>query len=244
MPLTDENIQALSYKYAWPKVRPQFDPAEWALDGGGRELIFQKIRRDEPFLIIEIGVFLGSSVKQWLAVSPNVYVIGIDPWGVEGDGWVESARRNGRESLAEQFSRESGLYMTFLSSMWGFKERLFPVRGKSPEKLYELAELNIKPDLIFFDSDKTGVDIEVAHQLFPDAILTGDDWTWDEEQGYPIRAPVRAFSAKHDYRVVCNLATWVLVPRPLNLTEKINNMKQAYRDFRRALRRLFKSVAH
>jgi hypothetical protein len=237
MPITEKNIQALNARYAWPRARPEFNPAEWSLDGGGRKLIINRIRQNEPFLIIEIGVFLGGSVKQWLETSDNVYVIAIDPW--EGEWWANYARKNGRNALAEQFSRESGPYLTFLSSLWEFKDRLFPVRGASPGKLYELAELSIKPDMVYFDSNKTGEDIEVAHQLFPDAILAGDDWTWGREEGYPIRAPVKAFANKDNYRVVSDRATWVLVQGSLRISEKIHNIISIARDCCRSVRKFF-----
>ena len=239
MSLTDKDIQVLSAKYDWPKLQPDFSPAEWVLDGGGKNLIINKICKDRPFLIIEIGCFLGSSIKKWLAVSPNVYVIAIDPW--EGEWWVDYARKHRRDILIEQFSRENGAYLTFLSSLWEYRKRLFPVRGKSPEKLYELTELDIQPDLIYFDSDKIGADIEIAYQLFPDAILTGDDWTWGIEQGYPIRKAVRAFAKDHHgYHIVSNRATWVLSQAPLKLTERLYITTTFARDFVRALRRLVK----
>ena len=115
---------------------------------------------------------------------------------------------------------------------------MFPVRGESPRKLNELADLGVRPDLIYFDSDKTGVDIEIAHQLFPDAILTGDDWTWGIEQGYPIRRAVKAFAREHyGFRVVSNRATWVLVQTPLRLSERLHILANLTRDFARALRR-------
>ncbi len=238
MPITENEVHTLSAEYPWPVVRPTFSPADWMLDGGGKELIFARIGKGESFLVLEIGAFLGSSVKQWLAVSPNVYVIAIDPW--EGDWWVDYARKNGRNSLAEQFAREDGPYLTFLSSLWKFKERLFPVRGKSPEKLYELANLGVKPDLVYFDSNKTGDDIDVVHQLFPDAILTGDDWTWGLEQGYPIRASVRKFAHKHNFKIVSDRATWVLMQRSLKISERVMNLTSFARDQARALRKVFR----
>jgi hypothetical protein len=128
--------------------------------------------------------------------------------------------------------------MTFLSTMWQYRDRLFPVRGESPQKLYELAELGIEPDLIFFDSNKTGEDIEVAHSLFPHAILTGDDWTWgSEEQGYPIQAPVKTFASSHNYRLITRAATWVLV-RPFEIREIESNLRQLGRQLKHVLRRL------
>ena len=234
MPLTDKDIQVLSREYPWPSERPEFSPANWSLDGGGKDLVIKRIDHDNHFLVLEIGVFLGSSLKQWLVVSPDVYVIAIDPWA--GEWWTDYAQDHGRNSLAQQFSRQDGPYLTFLSSLWEFRDRLFPVRGTSPEKLYELAQLGVEPDLVFFDSNKTGEDIEVVHQLFPRAILTGDDWTWGLEHGYPIRESVRAFADNHGFNIVFDRATWVLLNRPLKFTEIVTNLMSFARDIARAVR--------
>ncbi len=237
MPLTDKDLRALSRSYAWPAEKPALSSAEWALDGGGKGLVTRNFRTDEPFLVLEIGAFLGSSVRRWLSVSRNVYVAAIDPW--EGEWWTGYAREHGRDALAKQFAQKDGPYLTFLSSLWESRERLFPVRGFSPEKLYELAELGVKPDLVFFDSNKTGEDIEVVHQLFPDAILTGDDWTWGVGNVYPIRVAVKAFAQKHRYNVVSDRATWMLVARDLSIPEKIGNLSSGARDIARAFKGLF-----
>lgn len=167
MSLTHENFQALIAKYVWPQVPPKFDKTEWSLDGGGRQLVLNRIQTGEPFLIIEIGVFLGASVKQSMVcnIAQRVCDRNQDPW--EGEQWADYARKHGRDLLAEQFSRESGPYMTFLSFMWGFKDRLQPVRGTSPEKLYELVGLGIQPDLVYFDSNKTGNDNQDSTYAFP-----------------------------------------------------------------------------
>lgn len=217
----EKNLDVLRSKYSWPENRPNFKTAEWNLDGGGREIITNRILKNETFIIVEIGVFLGSSVKKWLAVSPNVYVIAIDPW--EGNWWAEYAEKNGRHELVEPFKKEDGPYLTFLSSFWEYKERVFPVRGTSPNKLYELFELGVCPDLIYFDSDKTGDDIEVAHRLFPSAILTGDDWNWGIEEGFPIRKAVRKFAKNHDYYVRSKRATWILDQNKYTLRDHINS---------------------
>lgn len=90
--------------------------------------------------------------------------------------------------------------MTFIASMWGYRDRVIPVRGKSPEALYEVAKLEIAPDLIFFDSDKKDSDLSIAHELFPNAILSGDDWTWEKEDNYSIRQPVQSFCNQNGYK--------------------------------------------
>jgi hypothetical protein len=181
MPISENKVHTLSAEYPWPTVRPGFNPAEWALGGGGKELVFARIDKGKSFLVLEIGAFL-----------------------------------------------------------WEFKERLFPVRGKSPEKLYDLANMGVKLDLVYFDSNKTGDDIDVVHHLFPDAILTGDDWTWGLEQDYPIRASVRKFAHGHNFKIVSDRATWVLVKGSLNTSERVKNLMSFARDQARALRRVFR----
>jgi len=61
MPLTNKDIQVLSAKYGWYQAQLDFGTAEWVLDNGRRELAFNKIRKDRPFLIIKC--FLGSFIK-------------------------------------------------------------------------------------------------------------------------------------------------------------------------------------
>jgi hypothetical protein len=242
MPLSKKDLDLLRDKYQWPNVPPDFSPAEWVLDGGGKNLITDRISKNEDFLIIEVGVFLGSSVKKWLAVSPRVNVIAIDPW--EGDWWAEYALKHGRRELVEQFRRKDGPYMTFLSSLRGCRDRVFPVRGMSPNKLYELAELRVRPDLIYFDNDKTGDDIEVAHRLFPSAILAGDDWTWGVEKGFPIRKAVRRFAQEHGYFVRSNRSTWIVDQNGYSIVDHLNKGIQLAKDqvliLRSFLKRLMK----
>lgn len=243
MPLTAENIESLQKMFPWPETRPDFEPAEWVLDGGGRDMITKRISGNDYRLIVEIGVFMGSSVKNWLAASPRVHVIAIDPW--EGKWWAEYAIKNRRNELVAQLEKEDGPYLTFLSSLWDYRDRVTPVRGYSPDKLYELAKLGIVPDLIYFDSDKTGKDIEIAHKLFPSALLTGDDWTWGNgaiwrDKGYPIRKAVKEFARKHGYFLRTNRATWTLDQTGYSLTDYINSAVEVARDFKQFIRANFK----
>lgn len=242
MPLTEKTLNLLNRKFPWPDVRPDCNPSEWILDGGGRELIGNRIIKNDVCLVIEIGVFLGSSVKKWLAVSPKVHVIAIDPW--EGKWWSEYALKHGRNELAVQFENNDGPFMTFLASLWEYRERVIPVRGTSPDKLYELAKMGIVPDLIYFDSDKTGLDIEIAHKLFPSAIITGDDWTWRKGNEYPIRKAVKKFARKYGKFVRSSRATWVLDQTCYSMADHLNSCIEFARDqariFKGALRRLMK----
>lgn len=239
MPLSNESIVKLRKHFSWPQNKPDFNEVEWQLDGGGKHLVCNQITVDKPFLIIEIGSFLGSSIKIWLNKSPNVYVISIDPWE---DGWPEDyAKEHGRDNVGLQFSRKDGLYMTFLSSLWEYKNQIFPVRGKSPDKLYELSEMGIEPDLLYFDSDKVGDDIQIAHELFPNAIITGDDWSWGINEGYPIRKAVKTFIKNNNYKVVSYKATWIIKQSQLSFKEKYYNVVNLARDLVRKIKYMAKN---
>jgi len=236
MPLSKDDLQKLRKNFTWPDTKPDFSEVDWILDGGGRHLVYNKIDKDTPFLIIEIGSFLGSSIKFWLNKSANIYVIAIDPWE---DGWPEGyAKKHKRYDVAKQFSRKDGLYMTFLSSLWQHKKQIFPIRGKSPDKLYEIAKIGIEPDLLYFDSDKVGDDIKIAHSLFPNAIIAGDDWTWGINDGYPIRNAVKEFIKENNYNVVSDKATWVIKKTKLNFKEKFYNTSNKMRDLLRIIKNL------
>ena len=80
----------------------------------------------------------------------------------------------------------------------------------SPEELYRLHEFGVCPDIVYFDSTKVLDDLPVAEQLFPEAILCGDDWSWGAEEGFPVQRAVHAFCDAHDYSVVAESATWYL----------------------------------
>ena len=86
-----------------------------------------------------------------------------------------------------------------------------PIRGVSPDKLYELRDLGVVPELIYIDSDKHGADLEACHELFPECVICGDDWTWKPAEDYPVRKVVRAFAEKHEFEVKDLNGTWLLV---------------------------------
>lgn len=231
--ISQGDLEKLRAKFPWPEQPPNVKPAKWELDGGGRELVLNKIPKEGNFLIVEIGVFLGSSLRQWLGASEGVHVIAIDPW--EGEWWADYAAERGRNELVEQFKLKDGPYLTFLSSLWEQRNRIFPARGFSPAKLYELAKVGVQPHLIYFDSNKTGDDLEIAHKLFPSAIITGDDWTWGGPE-YPIRKAVREFADKHGFYVRSHNATWVLSKDAYSTTDYVNKGIESFKDLIRMMR--------
>ncbi len=204
----DAALTALRAQYPWPNDCPAVAPIDWALDGGGRHLVLEMIEKHSVRVIVEIGAFLGGSVKMWLAASPEIVVVAVDPWK---DPWEDFARNSGRPaSEALQLDEPGGGYRTFLRNFWEERHRVIPIRGKSPDKLHDLHAAGLRPDLVYIDSDKSGRELEVCEALFPGAIICGDDWLWAPEQGYPIRRPVQTFCRNHGRYLRVDHHTWVI----------------------------------
>ena len=97
-----------------------------------------------------------------------------------------------------------------MANIGAYRDRFVPVRGPSPDVLYEMHDMGIKPDLIYVDATKSLVDLVVCDRLFPEAILSGDDWTWGKNGRYPIREAVTAYCQKKGYQVHPRHATWYI----------------------------------
>jgi hypothetical protein len=205
-------------KYSLPET-PGISRYDFSLDGGGRNLVTTAIDENNIKLMLELGCFLCGSTRLWLEHDPNLIVVGIDPW--EGD-WATPLRSHhavknpkpwrtipDREAFLSSVEKH-GPFLSAMANVQEFKDRFFPVPGFSPEKLYEIKELGVNPELIYFDADKKPEHLEAAHTLWPDAILTGDDWTWNEDKGFPARQVVQAFAEKHGFVAKARGATWIL----------------------------------
>lgn len=240
-PSNRQALEALRARYPWPDQHPAVATHHWSLDGGGRWLVKEKIRKSNLQLVLEIGSFLGGSVLDWLKASPDVVVVAIDPWPPTSDEFCLSdyARKQGQcEELVRQLSRPDGFYETFVANVWQHRDRLIPVREFSPGILRDLSDLGLRPDLIYLDSDKSGTEINLCNELFPGAIMTGDDWGWKNSAGeYAIREPVQKFCELHKRYLKIENATWVIDNEPPSLAFQFRSwrrsLKQKYRHHRK-----------
>lgn len=193
---------------------------DFTLGGGGRHLIDDIIRERKPEYMLEIGCFLGSSAKRWLSLDPALKLVGVDPWS---DWLVEQCKKYvGRPGLTRAYPdinvqrrfaadiERQGPFPTAMANLRGFENRFVPVRGLSPDILPSLKEAGFTPDLIYIDAGKKADDLEACHALWPDAIITGDDWHWNRTKGYPMRKIVTGFAEANGFSVWAEHATWVL----------------------------------
>jgi len=240
-PISPQNrsaLRTLAERYPWPEQRPDFRPIDWSLDGGGRWLVEKKIRPKSHPIVLEIGCFLGGSIRNWLSASPHAQVVAVDPWPESWDA-AEYARRYDRPQWEiEQLSRDDGFYQSFLAALWDQRKRVIPVREYSPDILRTLSDLGLRPDVIFLDSDKVGTEIEICRELFPGAIMTGDDWGWRNEAGeYPIREPVQRFCQQNGRYLKVENATWVIDTDPPSVAFRLRTLRRSLKRRLREIRR-------
>jgi hypothetical protein len=192
----------------------------FSLDGGGRGLVIDLLRDREVDLMVEVGSFLCGSTLQWLESRPTLKVIAVDPWSADFAAILDRYRDNpvfapcfskieDRGAFIESVRRH-GPFVSALANVRAHADRVVPVRAPSPQVLPALVEAGVRPQLIYFDSNKVLDDLTVAFELFPDALLCGDDWTWGAAQGFPVQTAVNEFCRRHGHRVRALRQTWVL----------------------------------
>lgn len=243
----DSSFQQLRDKFPWPEKRPDVAPVDWSIDAGGRRLVTDVIRRRNVTLVLEIGVFLGGSTKNWLRASPDVSVIAVDHW--PGTWEADYARRCGKsQEVITQLGQKDGSYHSFLSSLWESRDRVIPVRGESPDVLEAIHQTGVSPELIYLDADKSGRELEVCHRLFPQATISGDDWWWGVDRwwhpddGYRIRRPVREFCQRHGHYLKTDRHTWLIDREPPSLSYTLKRPLYHFKSLRRRARGLFRGV--
>ncbi|GAB4530119.1 MAG: hypothetical protein Tsb0014_12560 [Pleurocapsa sp.] len=244
----EDRIAALQRAYPLPQARPDFEPFEWCLSVRGKELIKEIIIRENITLMLEIGVFFGGSAKEWLKTSPDLKLIGIDPFPSMANYFAKKAdlyhdRINygnlDRESLLQQLQREDATYLSALSNIWQYKERFIPIRGTAPERLYDLYEIGITPELIYIDSNCKLEELDTCYELFPDSIISGYNWTWRSHGKYPLQQPLEEFASHHGYEIVTSQSTWLLQkPQPQFFTVSDSSIIQKRNGLSRITQKL------
>jgi hypothetical protein len=109
---------------------------------------------------------------------------------------------------SEKLKRDSA-ESTFLASNWDYKNRIIPLRGYSPEMLLPVFSSGITVDFVYVDGshiyEDVIVDLSAIRTLFPDSIISGDDWKWES-----VRTAVQFVANKHCYSIVSKGNTWIL----------------------------------
>jgi hypothetical protein len=219
LPEIADSIEALRRDNPWPELPSGVEPFYLSLDAGGRHLVTDAIREHGVQLMVEIGCFLCGSTRQWLDSSPDLVVIGVDPWDGNWSTYVRKHTEEGNPifaalndpiALADTIQRH-GNYCVALNNIRDHRDRFIPIRRRSPKALQYLRSRRIQPQLIYIDALKSDEDLWAAHDLFPQAILCGDDWNWTDEDGrFRMREHVERFADEKGLTIEAEGATWLL----------------------------------
>lgn len=192
----------------------------FSLDGGGREMVADILKTGKVRTMIDVGSFLCGSAIQWLEANSELELIGIDPWAGDWAALLERYKNNPvfdgcwnnieDRDAAIQSLRANGPYKVAMANIQVHRSRFFPVVGKSPSLLHELAAAGVVPDLLYFDGDDLLGDLEAAFELFPAATLCGAAWRWGADLGYPVQTAVKGFCRIYGFEVEDKRATWVI----------------------------------
>jgi hypothetical protein len=160
--------------------------------------VFRAIIQPTTKIIFELGSWYGSSTR-WLVENSDAKVFAIDLWD---DGFILNDNHYNSSHELRSMLRSHPLYETFLKNLWEYKDRVTPLRMKTLDGLQYLFDqgtvillkvfllslcllapvcfLGIKPDIIYIDADHhydaAKKDILKSLELFPDAIIVGDDY--------------------------------------------------------------------
>lgn len=218
-----DGIVGLGSAHPWPDISALDGdpPYMWSLDGGGRELVVDLLQSRPISTVLDVGTFLGGSALRWLAAREGFTLIALDSWSPYAAAWVDTIIADPPPWMPDVGSlvpisaalHEHGIEKVALHNLRSYRDRVIPI--KMPvETGYAHVRSFVEPDLIFIDADKRPPDYMLAHQIFPKAILCGDDWTWQDASGaYPVRDYVNRIAELRDCAVISRDATWLLSPR-------------------------------
>lgn len=171
--------------FVWPNEKPNVvvDTHNWfgVENATGLGTIIKTIN---PEFILEMGSWTGAgSTKFILETAPNAHLVCIDHWSetLEGHG-IQNAW--GVEKVNEDFEHIKNLWKSFLLNTWEHRHHLTPIRKKTIEGLEVLRNLDIPFDLIYIDAhhdyESVLTDIKVSGEIWPNAIICGDDYRWPD----------------------------------------------------------------
>ena len=204
-----EKIKEVKSLFEWPNQKPNITPETngWFTNISAH-VLNMFINHLEPKFICELGSWTGKGSTEFLLnTAPNSHLICFDHWSPNvsdhGNGGTTKYEDNDPELL--QLPK---IWDSFLYNTWEFKDRLTPIRAKTIEGLNSAAQLDIPVDLIFIDADHSyeGVtrDIMKCAEIWPNAQLVGDDYTWDT-----VKNAVIDCAKKLDKRVMfCHNCWW------------------------------------
>lgn len=216
-----------------PKALSRVVPFDFRMEGGGKHIVENEIRRiiarKGKCKVLEVGLFLGGSARRWLEVHPSVQLVGVDRFkGAEGlfDHYIaqnaEWAMQQIRKANIDTFLPswwKNGQRLTFFRNMESFRRRITIYQGDFSTVADAVCAAHPDVDIIFLDGDQTRELIDMCKTLFPEAVLSGNRWSWGQALGYPVQEAVREYCAAQGLTGQTSGATWKVAKEPVETAD-------------------------
>jgi hypothetical protein len=193
---------------AWDGEKPDIpeDPHNWFAHSA--KVVMNGLFTDQVRYYCELGVWTGHSLKHACKRMPNATIFAVDHWSADPVVY-EKYMPNGLRKFKLQ-DRIPTIYDRFLANLWDYRERVVPLRMLTDKGLNELRRMNVPLDMVYIDAchqyEFVNRDIEMCMELFPNAVLFGDDFGYGQ-----VRRAVLENAQKHGLEVYANSnRTWLI----------------------------------
>ena len=193
-------------------------------------------KQNDYVVVLEVGVWLGHSLVRWMRVSPNIKVIGIDPFLTpRSKNNKKKDRRSFPNPISNNIKNRFGA-PCFNRRLTAFNiQRQIPdaasrtilVTGLYPEAIYPLFELepNLPVHVFYLDGGKVSHNptdekwakykkfvtssAESILNHYPSAVISGDDWV---TSGLLFQSIIKDITKKYNRRLfIAGNRTWFMV---------------------------------
>jgi hypothetical protein len=202
-----------------PKVKPYLHG--W-LGHGNKRILHQLLALDRPHTVIELGSWYGKSAEMLIRNQHRPErLFCVDLWS-ESDIFTDRqvikphhpVRHQGTQGTVADTIHQHPLWETFVVNLWPHRDRVLAVQQDSLTGLNtiftylsERGEVS-QVGMIYIDADHrydaVCAEILLAHQLFPEARLVGDDYTAHR----PVRRAVDQMAEQLGFNVVTDHNCW------------------------------------
>lgn len=152
---------------------------------------------------------MGQSAK-WFLENSKADIICVDTWNISEEYYRDVVKAVGE--VPEIFEY-------FKANLYEYRDRVLPIKSLTQGALIKIKESGVKIDLVYIDAGHTFQevfnDIRACITLFPNAIITGDDYQWEEPSDMNDRSVKRALDEickmyNYNYTVHSSGIGWLL----------------------------------
>jgi len=188
----------LQRAYPWPAGQPDIKPTRhgWAVH---ERTWFDLLADLEQPIIAEIGAWCGKTSSWILERFVRLRLIAVDSWALDAtdftrkyrERWIGQGRMRAEHTMADLYR----------ANLWEFRDRVVQIQAASVAGMRIIAEAGVQPALVYIDAshdhESVTKDVLAALELFPRAILCGDDY----KRGGPVATAVHEIADAQGFSV-------------------------------------------